>query len=418
MKTIVRLAGAGARRVWLQRHRAAFHDTNDGRTPRLFVDVSVIMRHDAATGIQRVVRSVWSHLEALRSPDFDVIPVYAGRSHGYCYAPIDFLSRRQEIARVPVGVRAGDKFLGLDLAAHYLPDYVDQLSAWRAVGASLHFVVYDLLPLSRPDWFESRTGHHFQRWFETVVRHADQALCISDDVAQEFRRRIVGTPANDRVDVGRLHLSGDIAGSLPSGGISEEVRATLERVRARPTVLMVGTVEPRKAYDKALGAFERLWAANTDVELVIIGKSGWKTGALQERIKTHAERGRRLRWLEDVSDEALTQFYEASRGLFLASYDEGFGLPVVEAATHRRWALVRVLPVFRDQGLPNLRFFRDDCPEALSRELTAFIRSAECNPPPPASLPDWEWCVRKLVEEIGLTAGQSTGRTPVLRLVS
>jgi len=418
MKSLVRLAGAGTRRVWLQRNQSEFRDAEREGLPRLFVDVSVIMRHDAATGIQRVVRSVWSHLEALRSADFEVTPVYAGRTHGYCYAPRDFLSRREEPTQVPVGVRPGDKFLGLDLAAHYLPCYTAQLVAWRDAGASLHFVVYDLLPLSRPDWFEPKTSHHFQRWFDTVLSLADQALCISDDVAQEFRRRIVGTAANDRISVGRLHLSGDIAGSLPSAGVSREVQAILRSLHARPTILMVGTVEPRKAYDKALDAFERLWATGDNLELLVIGKSGWKTGALQERLRIHPERRRRLQWLEDVSDEALTQFYEASLGVFLASYDEGFGLPVVEAATHRRWALVRDLPVFRDQNLPNLKYFTDDSPDALSRDLTALVREAKTTSPPAAKLPNWSACVRKLVNELGFDAGCDASGTPALRLVS
>ena len=218
MKRLARMANAAARRVWLARNRSLFRDVGASRRPRLLVDVSVIMRHDAATGIQRVVRSVWAELARVRSSEFDVVPVYAGARQGYCFAPEDFLSRRARAASVPVGVRVGDKFLGLDLSAHFLPNYSEQLAAWRANGASLHFVIYDLLPLSRPDWFEPSTCRHFQRWMNTVLSQADQALCISDSVAQEFRRRIFGSCAHRRLSVGRLHLSGDIAASLPSSG--------------------------------------------------------------------------------------------------------------------------------------------------------------------------------------------------------
>lgn len=411
------LAGATIRRLWLARNRDSFHDQDTSRKPRLLVDVSVILRHDAATGIQRVVRSVWSHLSRLQSADFDVVPVYAGRSHGYCYAPSDFMSRGPMAPRVPAGVRPGDKFLGLDLTAHFLPTYVDQLTAWRENGASLHVVVYDLLPIVRPDWFEASTSRHFNQWLEVVTSHADQALCISDSIAHELCRKIIGTDAYQRIGVGRLHMSGDIAGSLPSAGLSLAVQSTLERSRSRKVVLMIGTIEPRKGYDRALDAFERLWEASGEAapDLVIIGKPGWKTAELQQRIRAHPQHGRRLFWLEDVSDEALTGFYEASSAVFLASFDEGFGLPAIEAATHRRWALVRDLPVFREQRLPNLRYFDNDSPEALARQLMALVEAAEAAPPPPADPPKWDWCVDRLLEEIGLVEAQ---RVPILRAVS
>jgi len=416
MKTLARMANAAARMLWLARSRGAFRDQGASRRPRLLVDVSVIMRHDAATGIQRVVRSVWAELARIQSNDFDVVPVYAGARQGYCFAPADFLARRSKAGSVPVGVRAGDKFLGLDLSAHYVPNYAEQLAAWRANGASLYFVVYDLLPLSRPDWFETSTCHHFARWLDTILAHADQALCISDSVAQEFRRHIFGSSAHQRLGVGRLHLSGDIAASVPSSGFRAPVRSVLERLGSRRAVLMVGTVEPRKGYDRAIEAFERLWslAGGDAPELVIVGKPGWKTAALQQRIRNHREFGGRLHWLDDVSDEALTALYQASDAVFLASYDEGFGLPAVEAAMHRRWALVRDLPVFREKQLPNLRLFTDDTPIALAKEVSALLDLADRHPPPVSNAPKWTWCVERLLEEIGAAR---TSR-PLLRAVS
>lgn len=421
MKTFTSSGRSALRRLWLKSNRSAFSETGTIRRPRLMVDVSVIMRHDAATGIQRVVRSVWSQLKALEQTDFDVVPVYAGPSRGYCFAPEDFLVRAGRSASVPVGVRPGDKFLGLDLAAHYLPNYGEQLAAWRANGASVHIVVYDLLPIARPDWFEPGTRRHFSRWFDTLIAHADQALCISDSVAHQLRRRTIGTIAHERMRVGRLHLSGDIAGSLPSAGLTPNVIQTLERVGSRPTVLMIGTIEPRKGYDRALEGFERLWAEHDDSapDLVIVGKPGWKTTAIQERIRSHPEHGRRLHWLENVSDEGLMKLYEASRAVFLASYDEGFGLPLIEAATHRRWALVRDLPVFREQRLSNVRYFDADSPEDLARELIDLVAVAEAGPPPVGgTAPNWTWCVARLLEEMGLASNEEVRRPPLLRVVS
>ncbi len=61
------------------------------RRPRLLVDVSAIIRHDAQTGIQRVVRAVWSELLQPARTGFRGAAGLRDDSHGYCYAPIDFL---------------------------------------------------------------------------------------------------------------------------------------------------------------------------------------------------------------------------------------------------------------------------------------------------------------------------------------
>ena len=388
-------------RLWLRRSKGAFADSGPPRKPRLLVDVSVIVRNDAGTGIQRVVRSVWSHLHSRSGDGFDVVPVHAARGRGYCYAPVDFLSRPQKLEHVPVGVKKGDRFLGLDLAAHHLPKWGAQIDVWRANGAKVHVVVYDLLPRLRPDWFPPATGARFNAWLEALIKRADQLLCISEEVAGNLHLLLGRVSAERRPRIGRLHLSGDLAGSVPSVGLSPEVERTLEWVRKNPTVLMVGTVEPRKAYDRAISAVEHLWASSSNApSLLIIGRPGWKTSELQDRIRQHPEFGRRLHWLQGASDEALDHAYTAARAVLVASYAEGFGLPLAEAAMHRRWALVRDLPVFREQRLPNTLYFSDDSAPALSTQIENVIHLAEQRQPVRGALPNWSWCVERLIEEI------------------
>jgi glycosyltransferase involved in cell wall biosynthesis len=369
------------------------------------VDVSAIIQHDAQTGIQRVVRAVWSELSGRRNGEFDIVPVYATTGHGYCYAPFDFLEGSSEPGRQPVVAGCGDMFLGLDLSAHLLPKYRSQLRAWQGRGATIHLVVYDLLPLVRPEWFSHQTCAHFRRWFDVVRDEADQALCISDQVARELCQELATNGALDRPIVGRLHLGGDIGASVPSPGVSDEARRLLDGLRFRPAILMVGTIEPRKGYEIALTAFDYLWKTrpNDAPDLIIVGKRGWKTEGLQQRIGSHPQNGRRLHWLDEVSDEALCGFYEGCRGVLMASRAEGFGLPLLEAAAHRRFILARDLPVFREQRLPNVLYFDDDRPVALGGRLMDLLAAGQKEPAPSANLPTWRDCAERLIVEIGIT---------------
>jgi len=417
MKGLRASVEATVRRLWLLRNKAAFADTGPSRKPRLLVDVSVIVKNDAGTGIQRVVRSIWSHLNSLANDEFDAVPVYAGRNHGYCLAPIDFLSKRQRPGFIPAGVKKGDCFLGLDLSAYQLPKWGKQIDAWRANGATVHVVVYDLLPWFQPDWFPPATSQHFAAWLDSLTKRADQLLCISDEVSGELRGFLRRVSSGRGPRIGRLHLSGDLAGSIPSLGLSPAVDRTLNLARRSPTLLMVGTVEPRKAYDRAISAFELLWGATTNApSLLIIGRPGWKTAALQDRIRQHPEFGRRLHWLEEASDEALDHAYTAARAVLVASHAEGFGLPLAEAAMHGRWALVRDLPVFREHQLPNVRYFSDDSASALARSIQSIADLAEQREPPRAEIPSWSWCVERLIGEIGF--GEPRWPTGKLQMVA
>ncbi len=389
------------RRAWLALHRSVYTEGSQRDRPRLLVDLSVIARHDARTGIQRVVRGIWAELNSRTHVDYDFVPVYASRTRGYCYARPSQHPEKLKLTRDVVSCREGDKFLGLDLSAHYLPHWVGQFAGWRNAGATIHNVVYDLLPLRQPEWFTVATRKHFKRWFEAVKSQSDQLLCISDDVANEVRKEI--SPST-RPAVGRLCLSGNIAGSVPSRGMSADMVDLVSSVASTPTVLMVGTVEPRKGYDAALAAFDLLWRSHpgSAPNLFIVGKAGWRTDELQRRLNSHPENDKRLFWRSKVSDEALTELYENCAAVLSTSRGEGFGLPLSEAAAHRKWMLARDLPVFREQQLPNCLFFADESPPALGEKILELMALAAESAPPTAHLPDWTDCLQSLLRSLGI----------------
>jgi len=407
----------GSRISWVWRNRGRFVAPGAGK-PRLLVDMSAIIQSDAQTGIQRVVRAVWSELKRRAGNEFELVPVYATNRHGYCYASISSTTPTVSDGKC-VSARSGDIFLGLDLSAQFIPKYRAQLRAWRAHGVSINLIVYDLLPLMRPEWFNSSTTENVRRWYSVLSSDVDRAICISDEVALDLQR-FLERDRSPGPRISRIQLGADIAGSLPSTGTSDELLQLVERLRFRPAILMVGTIEPRKAYDQALAAFEHLWSTHPaeSPDLVIVGKRGWKTEQLQERIRSHPEWGRRLHWLEGVSDEGLCMLYDACRALFIASHNEGFGLPVVEAAAHSRWVLARDLPVFREQRLSNVLFFDSDVAQAMAARVMELAAVAQAGPPPALSVPTWGECAEALLAELGFTTEAGERPAAFLRKAS
>lgn len=348
---------------------------------QLLVDVSVVYRSDARTGIQRVVRALLLQLLKFPPLGYSVRPVSATAKQGYCYADPSFLeplSTGNATIGTAVVVKNGDLFLGLDLAAHILPRHQAQLLNWKRGGVKVHVMVYDLLPLQYPEWFNDKTTSNFRRWIKWVAVYADSAICISDSVKTELGAWLVAkfNLPPTALPASTIVLGADISASAPSGGVPPDAEFLLARLRNTPSVLMVGTLEPRKGHDQALAAFDLLWQnQGVPLILVIVGQAGWKTDALQAQLRTHPQMGKRLIWLEDASDEFLARLYASCSGVLVASHAEGFGLPLIEAALHGKPVLARNIPVFREVTMPLVTYFdRDDTP-ALATAISTWLSS-------------------------------------------
>ncbi len=366
------------------------------RLRQLLVDISELVRHDARTGIQRVTRAILHEWLRLETPGWRIEPVWASDdSPGYRYArtyTCQLLGLEQPWTEdLPVEAWCGDVFLGLDLQPRTIPAQRDTLRHWRRHGVLVRFVVYDLLPVQHPQYFVPHAAPGFTPWLETVAE-SDTAICISratrDALQDWLRQRSAPCPP----ELHWFHLGADVEQSLPTCGLSDAMRQCLDSLERMPGFLMVGTLEPRKGHAQVLDAFEHLWQDGHDVQLVVVGKQGWLVDALVDRLTTHPEVGRRLHWLQNASDEALGLLYRRCAALIAASYAEGYGLPLIEAARHGCPVLARDIPVFREVAQAHAFFFAAHTGLELSRALRAWLElSSQGKAPSPAGMHLLTW---------------------------
>ncbi|WP_459208212.1 glycosyltransferase family 4 protein [Pseudomonas sp. MLB6B] len=377
--------------------------------PRLLVDISQLCRHDGKSGIQRVVRSIL--LEWLSHPPagYQVQPVYTKVEESfYRYATqftAQFLGHDAGQAQdEALDYRAGDVYICLDLLLDVLPQRQPYFDTLHAHGVSVYFVVYDLLILQMRHCFSDHLYQHYLNWIGTIARY-DGALCISQAVADELSEWMTEHgPARQRpLRIGAFHLGADIDQSVPSTGVPEDPALHIEVLEANPNFLMVGTLEPRKGHAQAFAAFEQLWEADVKANLIIVGKRGWLVDDLASRIEAHPQFGKRLLWLDGVSDEYLEHVYNHSQCLIAASIGEGFGLPLIEAAQHGMPIIARDLPVFREVAGEHALYFKGDEPQVLAetveRWLELFATGAH---PTSTDMPwlTWKQSATQLIDEI------------------
>ncbi|MCE5233540.1 MAG: glycosyltransferase [Mizugakiibacter sp.] len=378
-------------------------------TRQLMVDVSELARRDAKSGIQRVVRSVLSHLLTSPPDGYRVEPVFAEPGERYRYAR-GFTARLLGLESIGlpddlVDVESGDIFLGLDLALEEVPANASQFRVMRDKGASVYFVVYDLLPLIRADCFPAHAYELFGKWVDTLATVGDGAVCISRAVADELLLHLDAVkPVRHRpFSIGYFHLGADIASSAPSSGIREDELRALAMLSSQAALLMVGTIEPRKGHAQALDAFEVLWRRQENIALVMVGKQGWMTDALTERLRSHPQRGRRLFWFDSASDELLARLYATSRALLVPSEGEGFGLPLIEGAQHGLPIICRDLPVFREIAGDGAFYFSGFDGRDLAEAIDAWLScSARGEAPGSTSLRwhNWSQATQQLLEVV------------------
>ncbi|WP_460836170.1 glycosyltransferase, partial [Massilia agri] len=360
----------------LQRLARCAARSPDPLQPRqLLLDVTTIARNDLKTGIERVVRNQLQELLQLRAIGYRVEPVYLSQDGGaphfryarnYC-ARLLGIGDVLEGADPVVDVLAGDIYYCADFAPHATMEAARNglYAAWRARGVSINFTVYDLLPVLRPEFFPPRADITHGAWLECVAAEADRLVCISHAVAADMGAWLAerGVARRPGQLLTGLHLGADLELQM-SGQAVESPQA--RQVAARPSFLMVGTIEPRKGHLQAIEAFEQLWAQGVDVNLVIVGREGWKPLAdadrrtlpqIMERLRASPELGKRLLWLEGIDDDTLQQVYLASTCLLFPSEAEGFGLPLIEAAHHGLPLLARELPVFREVAGEHAHYF-------------------------------------------------------------
>lgn len=183
-------------------------------------------------------------------------------------------------------------------------------------GAARVVTICDLYFLDHPE----RTRAEIRRDYASLARahahRADAVVVISDYTRAVVERRLEVPP--ERISV------------CPPGA-----PRWLPRREPPPggPIVFVGTLEPRKNVPALIRAYGRLLSRVADAPpLLLAGAAGEGSGAILAQIAEAPIAGR-VRHLGYVSDAERERLYSEASMLVLPSYDEGFGLPLLEAMT-------------------------------------------------------------------------------------
>jgi alpha-1,3-rhamnosyl/mannosyltransferase len=186
--------------------------------------------------------------------------------------------------------------------------------------ARLTATIHDLTSWIMPEVHTQSTLRADRTFEERILKRADGLIAVSENTRQDAIRLLGIKPERIRT----IH-----------SGVAEEYFDARPQARAKPYVLFVGTVEPRKNLDTLLDAWRAMKQnVREHFDLVVAGPQGWNSAATMARIRQEAT------YLGYVPEADMPGLVAGASLFVYPSLYEGFGFPLVQAMAANVPALV------------------------------------------------------------------------------
>ena len=228
---------------------------------------------------------------------------------------------------------AGPRFVDRwGVAVHHAPHYTMPERAKLPRVVTIH----DLTFFDHPEWHEKVKVAVFTRAIRAAAQLADAIVCVSAPTARRLGELLDPQCPVHVIPHGIDH---DLFRPAVDERADDDL-ATLADLGVRPPyVAFWGTLEPRKDVATLVAAFDRIAGDHPDLQLAVGGGSGWGNERFEQALAA-SPNGDRVVRTGYLADAALPAFARRAEAVVYAAFEEGFGLPAVEALACGATALV------------------------------------------------------------------------------
>lgn len=306
---------------------------------KIYIDLTNLMTVDFVTGIQRVVREITVRM--LRDSRAELVLLkYSFPKNAFQILDnrrfLEYFSEnkgeRDSIATSEIiqytEIPTGSVFFDIDSVWNSRLKRSHLFPILKQRGVKIVTQLYDLIPITHPQFSHENTAINFMIYVGANLKYADLIISnaqatvnalndLTDKMGMERKKTIV-------VPLGCDFKSSGKASS------EDDVDPEVTKIANGKYILMVGTIEPRKNHSLVIDALEK-GLAEKGIKAIFAGRIGWNVDALEKRMREHELFGKSLFFVEKPNDATVDYLYKHAFAVAFPTFNEGFGLPVIEA---------------------------------------------------------------------------------------
>ena len=206
----------------------------------------------------------------------------------------------------------------------YLPTHLDKSTLLFSPGnvgpvlvKNQAIVIHDLIPFEYPEEYSKNYRTGLKMIYKTLLPKVSYIFTVSNQQKELISNTF-------EIDIHNITNVG--------AGVRTRESTTIENLQidGHPYYLFIGGSVARKNVDFLIKIWPDIFKL-TGIDLVVVGRRQTSGSYVQSEWQGFEAAG--VRWIFDPTDEELNQIYANSLGLLHPSKSEGFGLPLLEAAS-------------------------------------------------------------------------------------
>jgi glycosyltransferase involved in cell wall biosynthesis len=241
----------------------------------------------------------------------------------------------------------------------------------------------DVLPITKPHFFESNLVSLFDKYFEEIAAKSDVILTNSESSKASINSLLSSRDAKkSKIPIDVFPLATDLKSLSESNGLHLR-RSVFEVFKKQevPVYSWLSTIEPRKNLCTVLKAVEALARIGTAFKLLVMGKFGWHCEAEFAQLERLChEYPAHVHLVHFPSDLEIRYALTASHALIVSSFDEGYGLPLIEGAALGTHIICSDIPVFRATMGENATYFNPNSISDLQLKIMETLNFEKIHP--------------------------------------
>ena len=363
---------------------------------RLILDISNLLRNWNLTGIGRVELELARQFVAMAKITGDIVALAAFDGKVFQeYTLVDMALMAPTYGLKATGAsihfRSGDQFLLTELNFSDMEKFFTAIYQARRAGAAINYMIHDLIPIANTSMVDESFAREFFIGWSQILRFADRLITVSRKVSRDVACYVAETSMAGLVPMRALPVAYFVLG-CDILQRNKRADASLAYPVDRNTVVAAGTFMKHKGLNDLVNAMGTLWAEGCAMRLVLLGGDVGK-GNTRAYFSSLPALGNKLFLPGYVSDTELAETMSRCSAMVCASRDEGFGLPLVEAAAVGCPIIARDIEIFRETSGGKAFFFENGdagkIAEAL-RKWFVLTRKQQLTFVPKESLVTWK----------------------------